>query len=58
LAYHETGKHLLGVFTLCNALVHFVVTTIIYKKKLGDKNLFYLAAGLVLIFITIAIPVK
>ena len=58
LAFHETGKELLGVFTLGNALIHFVVTTIIYKKKLGDKNLFYLAAGLVLVFITIAIPVQ
>jgi len=58
LAFHETGKELLGVFTLGNALIHFVVTTIIYKKKLCDKNLFYLAAGLVLIFITIAIPVQ
>lgn len=55
---HETGKDLLGVFTLVNAVVHFGVTTLIYKKNLGDKNLFYLAAGLVLTFITIAIPVQ
>lgn len=55
---HETGQYLLGVFTLANALVHFGVTTLIYKKKLGDQNLFYLAAGLVLTFITIAIPVQ
>lgn len=55
---HETGQQLLGVFTLANALVHFGVTTLIYKKKLADKNLFYLAAGLVLTFITIAIPVQ
>lgn len=55
---HETGKDLLGVFTLVNALVHFGVTSLIYKKKLGDKNLFYLAAGLVLTFITMAIPVQ
>lgn len=58
LSFNETGKELLGVFTLANAIVHFTVTTIIYKKNLGDKNLFYLAAGLVLIFITIAIPVQ
>lgn len=58
LEAHETGQHLLGLFTLANALVHFGVTTLIYKKNLGDKNLFYLAAGLVLTFITIAIPVQ
>ncbi len=58
LESHEIGQHLLGVFTLANAAVHFGVTTLIYKKKLGDKNLFYLAAGLVLTFITIAIPVQ
>ncbi|WP_396637253.1 DUF2339 domain-containing protein [Maribacter sp. R77961] len=58
LSFKESGQELLGVFTLANALVHFIVTTIIYKKKLGDKNLFYLAAGLVLVFITIAVPVQ
>jgi hypothetical protein len=58
LEEHESGQYLLGVFTLANAVVHFGVTTLIYKKKLADKNLFYLAAGLVLTFITIAIPVQ
>ncbi len=58
LADDTTGENLLGLFTLANAVVHFGVTTLIYKKKLGDKNLFYLAAGLVLTFITIAIPVQ
>ncbi len=58
LSGHETGKELLGVFTLCNAIIHFVVSVIIYRKKLADKNLFYLVAGLVLVFITITIPVQ
>jgi hypothetical protein len=55
---HETGKQLLGIFTLCNALLHFIVSAIIYKQKLADKNLFYLVSGLVLVFITITIPVQ
>lgn len=55
---HETGSQLLGLFTLCNALVHFGVSALIYKKKLADRNLFYLVSGLVLVFITIAIPVQ
>ena len=55
---HETGSQLLGFFTLCNAILHFIVSVIIYRLKLADKNLFYLVAGLVLVFITIAIPVQ
>lgn len=55
---HETGKQLLGLFTLCNAVLHFVVSVVIYRQKLADRNLFYFIAGLVLVFITIAIPVQ
>ena len=58
LSEHETGKDLLGIFTLCNAIIHFIVSVIIYRKKLADKNLFYLVVGLVLVFITITIPVQ
>ncbi|WP_165750163.1 DUF2339 domain-containing protein [Cellulophaga sp. Z1A5H] len=56
---HETfGKELLGLFTLGNAVIHFIPTVIVYKKKLVDKKLFYLIAALVLTFITITIPVQ
>ncbi len=55
---HETGQQLLGLFTICNGILHFIVSIIIYKLKLADKNLFYLVSGLVLVFITIAIPVQ
>lgn len=55
---HKTGEQLLGLFTLGNAFIHFIVSVIIYRQKLADKNLFYLVAGLVLVFITIAIPVQ
>ena len=48
----------IGLFTLGNAFIHSVVSMIVYRKQLADKNLFYLVAGLVLIFITIAIPVQ
>lgn len=54
----ETGGQLLGLFTLCNAIVHFVVGLVIYRQKLADRNLFYFVSGLVLVFITIAIPVQ
>ncbi len=51
-------SQLLGLFTLANGLIHFIVTVIIHRLKLADKNLFYFVAGLVLVFITIAIPVQ
>lgn len=54
----ETGKQFLGLFTLANAGIHFGVSTLIHRQKLADKNLFYLVVGLVLIFLTIAIPVQ
>ncbi len=55
---HQIGSQLLGLFTLINAVVHFVASVIIYRQKLADRNIHYLIAGLVLIFITIAIPVQ
>jgi uncharacterized membrane protein len=58
LSDNKIGAQLLGIFTLFNALVHFSVGTIIYRQKLYDKNLFYFIAGLVLVFITMAIPVQ
>ncbi|WP_461629879.1 DUF2339 domain-containing protein [Labilibaculum euxinus] len=58
LSLHETGQHLLGLFTLINAVIHSIVSVIIYKQKLADKNVFYLISGLVLIFITIAFPIQ
>ena len=55
---HQTGSQLLGLFTLINAVVHFVASIIIYRQKLADRNIHYLIAGLVLVFITMAIPVQ
>ena len=58
LEYHPTGQHLLGLFTLLNAVIHFSVSVVIYRRNLADKNLFFLVSGLVLVFITMAIPVQ
>ncbi|MEN8248544.1 MAG: DUF2339 domain-containing protein [Bacteroidota bacterium] len=55
---HQSGQHLLGLFTLFNAAVHLIVSFIVYRQKLADKNLFFLLAGLVLVFVTMAIPVQ
>jgi hypothetical protein len=58
LSIHDTGKHLLGLFTAVNAIVHLIVSLVIYRQKLADRNLFYLISGLVMVFITLAIPVQ
>ncbi len=58
LSAQQGWSEFLGLFTLCNALIHFIVSMVIYRQKLADRNLFYLVAGLVLVFITIAIPVQ
>ena len=58
LSNHEVGKELLGLFTIGNAIIHFVVSVMIYRLKLADRNLFYFVSGLVLVFISIAFPVQ
>jgi uncharacterized membrane protein len=53
-----TGKDMLGLFTLSNAILHFLICVVIYKRKLADRNLFYFLLALVITFITIAAPVQ
>lgn len=55
---YEGGENYLGLFTVFNALIHFAITVIIFKRKLADRKLFFLTAGFVLTFITIAVPVQ
>ncbi|MBC7426313.1 MAG: DUF2339 domain-containing protein [Bacteroidia bacterium] len=52
------GQQFLGLYTLGNAILHFIVSIIIYKKKLADKNLFFFITSLVIVFITISFPVQ
>ncbi len=59
LLHHQPqGEHWLGLFTLINALVHLLVSAVIYPYKLADRNLFFMVSGLVFVFITIAIPIQ
>ncbi|MFT4875662.1 MAG: putative membrane protein [Bacteroidia bacterium] len=58
IAENYQTEHLVGAFTLINAAIHFAVSTTIYKLKLADKSIFFMLSGLVLVFITIAIPVQ
>ncbi|TKB99364.1 DUF2339 domain-containing protein [Pedobacter cryotolerans] len=54
----EKHGEYLGLFTLLNAIIHFVVSLVIYKRKLADKNLFYFVLAMVITFITMAVPVQ
>lgn len=55
---YAPAERFAGFFTVCNALVHFGVAYSIFRMKLADRNLFYLVSGLVLVFITLAIPIQ
>lgn len=54
---YDAGYHL-GLFTIGNALVHSLVGILLSWQKSTDKNLLYLVLGLVMVFVTIAIPVQ
>jgi len=54
----ENLEPFLGLFTLANALLNFIVAFVIHKYKLGDRKNFYLAISLAITFITIAVPVQ
>ncbi|RDC55509.1 DUF2339 domain-containing protein [Pedobacter chinensis] len=58
LSENKNSTELLGLFTLVNAVIHFIISLIIYKRKLADKNLFYLILVMVITFITLAVPVQ
>jgi len=51
-------KEYLGLFTVANALLHFIAGTILYKQKLANNKLLYFILGMVFVFITIAVPVQ
>ncbi len=55
---HPNGDFFLGIFTLFNAIIHFVACYIIYKKQNATRDTFYFVAGLVLVFLTLAVPVQ
>jgi uncharacterized membrane protein len=55
---HPQGNQLLGVFTIVNGGVHFLVSVLIYRKQLADASTKQLVSGLVLVFISLAIPVQ
>lgn len=56
--WSDMTRNYQGVFTLMNAILHFAVAVMLHKRSGTDRNAFYFISGLVLVFITIAIPVQ
>jgi uncharacterized membrane protein len=52
------GDQLLGLFTVATALIHFIACVIIYKQQTNLRDTFYFVAGMVLVFLTLAVPVQ
>jgi len=55
---HPLFSEMKGLYTLFNALIHFGVFYFVKKQHTEDKTLFYVISGLIITFITIAIPVQ
>lgn len=58
IADHRQGDVFLGIFTVFNAILHFVACYIIYRKQDATRDTFYFVAGMVLVFLTLAVPVQ
>jgi len=55
---HAHGEMYLGLFTLFNAVLHFIACYLIYKRQDATRDTFYFVAGMVLVFLTLAVPVQ
>lgn len=54
----HTGNLYLGLYTLFMAVLHFISTVILYRRQERLRDTFYFIAGMVLVFITLAVPVQ
>lgn len=57
LARFDDGSYK-GLFSIFLALFNFVFAFFVYKRQKADLNLFYLLIGLVLTFVTLAVPLQ
>ncbi len=58
LASNELAGNYLGVFALSNALLHLIISKVIYERDLADRKLFDLLSAFGILFVTLAIPVQ
>lgn len=65
--YYSAGMYILaniekglyqGLFTVLVALFNFLFAFVLYKNEKADRNLIYLLIGLVITFISLAVPVQ
>jgi hypothetical protein len=54
----KNHEHLLGLFTLGNGVLHFLVTLWIFRNKENYTKLFHTSIGLVILFISITFPIE
>lgn len=55
---YPDGDYFLGLFTAFNAILHFSVCLVLFYKLRQAKDIFYFVAGMVLTFLTLAVPVQ
>ncbi len=58
LKRHGGYENYLGLFTVMNAVIHFIFALVISRMRTVPRDISYLLAALVIIFVTIAIPVQ
>ncbi|RRB01110.1 DUF2339 domain-containing protein [Larkinella rosea] len=51
-------KALQGLFTVALAVINFGLATFLYRREAIDRNLIYLLIGLVITFVSLAIPIQ
>lgn len=55
---YPDGDYFLGLFTAFNAILHFSICLVLFYKLRQAKDIFYFVAGMVLTFLTLAVPVQ
>ena len=55
---HPVGQHVLGLLTLGNALIHFIVGYNLYQQNPEEKGNYYFILAMGLGFFTLAIPIQ
>jgi uncharacterized membrane protein len=58
ISEHSNGEMFLGLFTVFNAILHFAACVVIFKRREATRETFFLVAGMVLVFLTLAVPVQ
>lgn len=54
----QNGESYLGLFAVFTAVLHFISAVIIYRQQEQHRDIFYLVAGMVLVFLTLAVPIQ